>query len=183
MAAVVGARIKQGMTRVSSMVAALAAGGALLASGPSLGASPLVVRASGKISSISPKRIEVRHLSCSIRSAQTRNLTARFAVGDRVRIACRHGILQTVARLSGASYDTSPPASGEPTVTVTIGGEATTRGTITSFGPASITINDSTCVISPELYAVIKSEYSVGDTATILCDQTGQLRAIGPKGI
>jgi hypothetical protein len=171
------------VTQLLSRVVVFAAAGSLIAPGVSFGATPLVVSASGKISSISPKRIEVRHVSCSIRSAGARNLAARFDVGDRVRIACRGGILQTLKRAPAPSSDSSPPASGEPTVTIAVGGEATTRGTITSFGPTSITINGITCAISADLYSVIKPMYSVGDTATIVCDQAGQLRAIGPKGI
>lgn len=172
------------VTLLLSRVVVLASAGSLIAAGASFGAAPLVVvSVSGKITSLSPKRIEVRNLSCSIRSTEVRNRAARFDVGDRVRIACRGGILQTLKRVPAPSSDTSPPPSGEPTVTIAIGGPATTRGPISSFGPTSITINDITCAISPELYAVIKSMYSVGDTATIVCDQAGQLRSIGPNGI
>jgi hypothetical protein len=172
-----------GVTQLLSRVVVFAAAGSLIVPGAAFGATPLVVvSVRGKITSLSPKRIEVGSLSCSIRSAEVRNRAARFDVGDRVRIACRGGILQTLKRVPVPSSDTSPPA-GEPTVTIAVGGPATTRGPISSFGPTSITINDITCAISPDLYSVIKSMYSVGDTATIVCDPAGQLRAIGPNGI
>ena len=188
----------------------MAVASTLAGPGASFGAKPLVVQVSGAISSITPKRIQVRHLSCSIRSPTTHQLAARFVVGDRVRIVCRGGVLERLRRAAaasitpppGTSTDSSQPPSGQPTVTIAVGGEPTTRGTITAFGPsgadgcppptagsrnlgncASIAINGITCAISQDLYAVIRSEYTVGDTATIFCDQAGQLRAIGPRGV
>jgi hypothetical protein len=167
-----------------STVVVFAAAGSLFAAGVAFGATPLVaVSASGKIASLSAKRIAVGRVSCSLRTAQARALASRVHVGVRVRIACRGGILQALKRVPAPSANAAEPASGEPTVTIAIGGPATTHGTITAFGPTTITINDITCAISADLYSVIKSMYGVGDTATIVCDPAGQLRAIGPKGI
>jgi len=204
-------RERTAQRRLAPTAVALAVAGTLAGAGASFGAKPLVVQVSGAISSITPQRIQVRHLSCSIRSTRTQHLAARFVVGDRVRIVCRGGVLERLRHAAvgtsitpplGTSTDSSQPPSGQPTVTIAVGGEATTRGTITAFGPsgadgcppptagsrnlgncASITINSVTCAISQDLYAVIRSEYTVGDTATIFCDQSGQLRAIGPRGI
>jgi len=159
----------------------IAALGVLVVPAVSSGAKPLVIQTRGAISRITAKRIEVRRVVCALPSERTQRLAARFAVGDQVSIVCRNGVL---ARLDRARAATNPPPpSTGPTVTITIGGEPTTRGTITAFGPDGITINGITCAISPELYSVIGSEYSVGDTATIVCDQSGRLRAIGPRGV
>jgi hypothetical protein len=90
----------------------------LLAAVPaSLAATPRVVQASGDVARLSPTKIKVGGLVCSIERGRLRIVARALVVGQPVKIACRNGVLSRVWHVPATLPSvTKTPAPSLPTV-------------------------------------------------------------------
>lgn len=178
-----------------------------------LGASGTNVTARGAITALRVKSITVHGRTCRITGASPDRATLRlFYVGAEAKIACANGVLRSITSLNQPTMISVPGTSstagsggsegwsgGGGSASFSWGTDVTAQGTVTSLNSddcmagssqlrcASITVNGVSCAVSLFFYnhitAGISQPFSLGDTATMQCDQTGLLIAIGHNGI
>jgi hypothetical protein len=107
---------------VGTVVSSLALGGKVKLS---------VAQAHGKIGSVTPTRIKVGPVVCSIRHRTP--AVGRFAVGDLVTVVCRNGILTSVKlAVAAAKAAQSQTGQAQPTQSVTQQGRPGQSQSVTS---------------------------------------------------
>ena len=149
---------------VGTVVSSLALGGKVKLS---------VAQAHGKIGSVTPTRIKVGPVVCSIRHRTP--AVGRFAVGDLVTVVCRNGILTSVKlAVAAAKAAQSQTGQAQSTQSVTQQGRPGQSQSVTSSTTSSSTSSSSTSSSS-------SSKGSSGGTSSST-DASASGSSTGPDG-
>ena len=149
---------------VGTVVSSLAFGGKVKLS---------VAQAHGKIGSVTPTRIKVGPVACSIRHRTP--AVGRFAVGDLVTVVCRNGILTSVKlAVAAAKAAQSQTGQAQSTQSVTQQGRPGQSQSVTSSTTSSSTSSSSTSSSS-------SSNGSSGGTSSST-DASASGSSTGPDG-
>ena len=153
---------------VGTVVSTLAFGGKVKLS---------VAQAHGKIGSVTPTRIKVGPVVCSIRHRTP--AVGRFAVGDLVTVVCRNGILSSVKlAVAAAKAAQSQAGQAQSTQSVTQQGQPGQSQSVTSSASSSST---SSSTSSSSTSSGSSSSGSSGGTSSST-DASASGSSTGPDG-